>query len=143
MPLSCSSTWRAAVSAFIWPQTNIDELQKLGHEVIDSHRQLMRRYREEALDGKGDEDADAGAEGKGETQKQVRDRAGQFLRRTAQLAGLGFHLLAKLRLHEQVDLFDRIAAPRPHSLRRHDGLPLAPDLFLEDHLHRGMDVCSR
>jgi hypothetical protein len=66
----------AAMSTFIWPQTNIDELKKLGHEVIDSHRQLMRRYREKALEGKCE---DADADGNGESQKQVRDRAGVFL----------------------------------------------------------------
>ena len=64
----------AAVSAFIWPQTNIEELKKLGHDVLDSHRQLMRRYREKVLEGKSDD-----ADGEGESQKQVRDRAGQFL----------------------------------------------------------------
>ena len=64
----------AAVSVFIWPQTNIDVLKKLGHDVIDGHRQLMRSYRERVLGDCG-EGADAGED----SQQQLRDRAGQLL----------------------------------------------------------------
>lgn len=107
----------AAVSILVWPQTNIEALKDVSRRLLDTHRDLMRRYRERihAETGVGDGDGDG-------SWKESRNRAGSILtqlEQTMNAAAAESYRVQEVRRHwrrllqlarEVVEILDRLDA---------------------------------